>query len=135
MNKLFKRTLTSLESVFSFVDEFAHTEQLSEAAIFPVRFATEEIFTNLVKYNAGSAHDIELHFRKEGNRLILEFIDYSDKPFDLSAYPEVDVDGPLMERKPGGLGIHLTKQFVDEVQYSYDRGKSRTTLIKYLEKK
>ncbi len=135
MNRTFKRTLSALDAVFDFVDAFARAENLSDAASFPVRFAAEEIFTNLVKYNSASEYDIELQFRKDGDRLVLEFIDHTDKPFDLSAFPDVDVDRPLAERKPGGLGIHLTKQFVDEVQYSFDGGRSRTTLIKYLEKK
>ncbi len=132
MQKSFERAISSLDPVFAFVDEFLETSGLPDAVGFPVRFVTEELFTNLVKYNAGSPSPIQLVFTKEDDRIILEFVDASDHPFDLADYPEVDVSRPIEERRPGGLGIHLTKQLVDEVRYAYDGGISRTTLIKYL---
>ncbi len=130
MERSFKRAVASLDEVFAFVDEFLEASALPDAVGFPVRFVTEELFTNLVKYNAESPTDIGLDFRKEGDTLILEFVDATDRPFDPGAFPDVDVDRPLEERTPGGLGIHLTKQLMDEIRFSYAGGIGRTTLIK-----
>jgi anti-sigma regulatory factor (Ser/Thr protein kinase) len=132
MQKSFERAISSLDAVFAFVDEFLETSGLPDAVGFPIRFVTEELFTNLVKYNADSPSAIELVFTKDADKIMLEFIDSSEQSFDLANYPEVDVDRPIEERTPGGLGIHLTKHLVDEIRYTFNAGISRTTLIKYL---
>jgi serine/threonine-protein kinase RsbW len=135
MRRSFSRKLTSLASVFEFIDEFKRATRIPEASIFPMRFAAEEIFTNLVKYNASSTSDIEIRFAKEGEKMVLDFIDQADQPFDLSKVPEVDITRPIEELEPGGLGIHLTKKLMDEIRYTFDQGRSCTTLIKDLRKK
>jgi anti-sigma regulatory factor (Ser/Thr protein kinase) len=33
------------------------------------------------------------------------------------------------------VGIHLVKKFIDEIDYEYQDGTSKITLIKYLEKR
>jgi anti-sigma regulatory factor (Ser/Thr protein kinase) len=59
-------------------------------------------------------------------------IDTDAEPFDIMAAPEADVNLPIEQRKPGGLGIHLIRKMVDTIQYSYvaEQRTSRITFRK-----
>ena len=53
-------------------------------------------------------------------------------PFDPTKHDSVDIDQPIGERTPGGLGIHLVKKMMDEVIYEYADRSCKITLIKRL---
>ena len=36
--------------------------------------------------------------------------DYDVEPFDVTAAPDADVDLPIEQRSPGGLGLHLIRR-------------------------
>ncbi len=133
MRRSFKRSFASLQEVFSCIEEFFAAERIDRRQLFPVEFAVEELFTNMVKYNAGNAHDIEVDLTRAGDRLEVRLTEFDVDRFDLNAAPAVRTDRPLAERQPGGLGIHLLKKMVDRVDYEYADRRSTTTLIKKLE--
>ena len=135
MVKEFKREFDSLKQIFEFVDEFIVARRISEAHRYPITFVIEELFTNMVKYNSHGEREIVLRLEDTAKQILIEIVDYTDQPFDLSKHRGVDVALPLEDRNPGGLGIYLTKKMMDEIHYSFKNGESRTTLIKYLEKK
>lgn len=52
-------------------------------------------------------------------------------PFDPTLVPPPVLGTPLEERPPGGLGIHMMRQFVDELRYRLDdSGENVLTLVK-----
>ena len=61
--------------------------------------------------------------------ITLSFID-SGIPFDPLAKPDPAKKRPLSQAKRGGLGIFLTKKFMDEVSYAYQDGKNILTIRK-----
>ncbi len=99
----------------------------------PVRFAIEEGFTNLVKYSRGPSSDILLEISKDAGRLVIRLSETVAAPFDIRTMPDVDVTRGADERRPGGLGIHLLRKMVDEIDYEYVDGRSTTTFVKVLE--
>lgn len=133
MDRKFKKRLSSLDAVFNFIDEFFEINQIDKAIIYSMHLAAEELFTNLVKYNFMSHHDILVHLQKNGRSLVMRLTDFEVESFDITKSPEVDVNQHLAERKVGGLGLHLVKQMVDKVDYEYKNKNSTITLIKYLE--
>ncbi len=133
MKKKFEKQIASLGLITDFVSEFATAADIDEAALFQMNLVIEEMFTNMVKYNTESAHDVEIAFQRDADRLIIELRDFGVESFDITQTEPVDTSLPVEQRTPGGLGIHLVKQFMDEIKYEYKDGNSKITLVKNLE--
>jgi len=133
MRRNFKRQISSLSQIFSFVNEILIMYEVNEANSFSINLAIEELFTNIVKYNRNSDSDITIEIEKEGRNLKVNLIDYGGDEFDVTKTKEVDVTRRLEERKVGGLGLHLVKKMIDTLEYKYSNGESRITFTKNLE--
>jgi serine/threonine-protein kinase RsbW len=90
----------------------------------------EELFTNLVKYGGNAREEIRIALDREPGRLVIVLQDFDSERFDLTQTKPVDIDAPLRERRPGGLGIHLVKRMADDVRYDYANRVSTITVIK-----
>ena len=134
MQQKFHRRLDVLEDVFSFISEFVKREHLDDSIRFVLDLVIEELFVNTVRYQPGNPNALSLRLSKEEDRLTVTLVDYDVEPFDLTKKDAYDIARPLEERRPGGAGIHLVKQYMDDVAYEYKDGNSRITLIKTLEK-
>lgn len=133
MERSFKRSIASLPPVFAFLGEFFAAEAIDRGRNQTIDLAVEELFTNLVKYNKGTTRDISISLNRDDAHVEVTLTDYDVEPFDITRLKEVQVDRPLAERKPGGLGIHLVRKMVDRISYSYENRISTTTFIKTLE--
>lgn len=132
MEKKFKKEIESLENIFRFVEEFTRHNRLVDSIAFPIAVVVEELFTNAVKYNPQGQSDIGISLEKANNKVIIVIVDKNAQPFDITKTKGIDMEQPLHERKVGGLGIHLIKKFVDEIDYQFKDGVSIITLTKYL---
>ena len=117
MEKFFRRDIQSLDSIFDFLGSCISFHNLDEALAFTLRFAVEEIFTNMVKYNPLGPDEILIALNVNAANLIVQLVDSEATPFDITKKEDVDFGLRLEERKPGGLGIHLVKNMVDKVDY------------------
>jgi len=133
MEKFFRKDIESLDGIFQFVTEFLDAEALDEANSFSVNLIFEELFTNMVKYSPESGEDVRLRIDRQNDALVLSLTDFDVEPYDITESGQVDVDQPLSERTPGGLGIHFVKQLADSISYEYDNRRSKITLTKRLE--
>ena len=131
--KSFPRTAACLPEIFDFMDGFFVRAGVGDQHRMPMQFVVEEWFTNLVKYSRGGTRDILLNLKRDGDRLEVSLTDFDVERFDLRTVPDVNVDMDLRDRKPGGLGIHLLKRMVDDVEYEYIDGRSTTTFVKSVE--
>ena len=48
----------------------------------------------------------------------------------MTAKRQVNIDAPLEERTPGGLGIHLIQNLVDGLEYTYKDGRGEVIFTK-----
>ncbi len=119
------------------VQDFIH-ETLEKAgidadikALTQLDVAVEEVFVNIANYayapDTGEAI-IEAQV-SDGSVLTVSFID-SGKAFDPLAAEDPDVTLSAEERRIGGLGIFLTKKFMDKVEYQRKDEKNILTLTK-----
>ncbi|HEX5649547.1 MAG TPA: SpoIIE family protein phosphatase, partial [Steroidobacteraceae bacterium] len=113
VQQYFARSFDSLDAIFRFIGDFLEARSLGAELHGPVCFIVEELFTNFVKYNEGGRHDISLSLGHTPDRLTVRLTDFDVESFDPTHAPAVDVDRPLGDRQPGGLGLHLVRQMAD----------------------
>lgn len=135
MERKFKRDLRSLEKVFDFIDNFIAKEGIDHSVKNAFYLAVDELFTNMVRYHPKNRNDISLTLKKEKNKVIIRLIDRDVEPFDITKSKDPNIQASLDERSPGGLGIYLTKNVVDNIQYEYRDRTSIITLTKNLGRK
>jgi anti-sigma regulatory factor (Ser/Thr protein kinase) len=133
MERYFKKDMSSLGAIFSFLSENLDRLASDETTSYVVNLATEELFTNMVKYSKESNNDIAISVQGDGHRVIVSLSDTDVEPFDIRAVRQVDTGQQLEQRKVGGLGIHIVRQLVDDIQYEYVNRCSKVTFIKQLE--
>ena len=134
MRRKFKRDIGSLDEIFSFAGEFESGNGLEDSESYFVDLTLEELFTNLVRHTKGS-DEIDIELALDGDLLTIRLTDRETAAFDGNALGEVDTRAPLMERQPGGLGIHLVKKMADSLIYDYDDGTLVVTATKRLEER
>lgn len=133
MEKYFRRATNSLEGIFAFLQEFATAEGLDESVTYVMNLVVEELFTNMVKYSPNGSAEIPISLTLDADRLIMRLVDRDVAEFDITKAKKANTELPLEERKPGGLGLHLIKHMVDEIEYQYRDSSSVITITKKLE--
>jgi serine/threonine-protein kinase RsbW len=133
MRQLFARDMTSLEAIFSFLRKFRESEKIADSSGYAIDVAVEEFFTNIVKYGRGGTGDIALDVRKEERTVTVSIEEHTTQPFDVTRPTQTQFDLPPMQRRPGGLGVHLAKEMLDGLVYEFDGDVSRIVMKKQLE--
>ena len=127
----FRRSFDSIPDVFALTAEVFASEQIDPALLPSVDLTLEELFTNMVKYSASkSGAEIRIDMVGVANGVEVTLTDYDVAPFDVTQAPDVDIDAPIEQRKPGGLGLHLIRRMVDFVHYEYS-AESRQSRITF----
>ncbi len=132
LHRAFKRSFDSIEDIFAFTSEAFASLQIDPALLPVVDLAVEELFTNMVKYSTMSSAAVRIDLSKIDDGVEVTLTDYDVEPFDVSQAPDADIDLPVEQRKPGGLGLHLIRRLVDCVHYEYfaESRESRITFRK-----
>ena len=79
--------------------------------------AVDEAATNIVVHGYG--HDggpIDINARVDGERIVVELRDRAPA-FDPTEVPEPDLSIPPLQRRPGGMGLHLIRLATDSMAY------------------
>ena len=112
------------------VNDFIHSllpSVCDEMILNQIDLAVEEIFVNIANYSGSDDASINCSF--ENDKLEVTFSD-SGVPFNPLAKPDPDITLNAEEREIGGLGIYLTKKFMDTVSYEYKDGMNCLRIIK-----
>jgi len=129
MQREFPRHLTSLAGLYEFTEDVMKAHELPDGVRFPVHLAMEELFVNMVHYNPTVTTDIEVAI-DVADQVTVSLVDNGGVEFDVTTKREVDIDAPLEERTPGGLGIHLIQNLVDSLEYQYQDGRGEVIFTK-----
>jgi anti-sigma regulatory factor (Ser/Thr protein kinase) len=97
---------------------FCTANGISEEAAEDVCLALDEVLANVVMHGYGEdpSGRIEVRLRTEPGAIAVEVRDAAP-PFDPLAAPAPNLDLPVEKRTIGGLGIHLVRSVMDEVEY------------------
>lgn len=130
----FARSFDSLDDMFAFVRGVLDGRNVGEADRYAIVLAIEELFTNMVKYNAKGSGNIEIELACNAAEVTCRLTDPDSERFDVTAAPDADIRLPVEKRVPGGLGIHLVRRLVDSIDYDYLGRRSRVTFRKAIAK-
>ena len=129
MEQKFKRSFDELKNIVTMTETLFRTEGLPPELRNVVDLATEELFVNMVNYNTESKEDILIQMAPHKHGVEVSLTDYDVERFDPRSAGSVDIDAPLHERTPGGLGLYLVLKMVDSIHYEYRNRQSRITFI------
>lgn len=119
MQKKFARNIAALEDIYEFAEDVFASGDVRDEVRFPVHLALEELYVNMVEYYPDNDNDILLEVSATDGKVSVTMTDSDVEPFDVTAPRNIDTDLPIDERKPGGLGLHLVQQMVDNLEYEY----------------
>jgi serine/threonine-protein kinase RsbW len=119
MKKRFPRSFDALGEIYEFTESVLAAASVEDAVRFPVHLAMEELYTNMVKYCPGNDNEILLDVEARDGAVTVALTDFDVDEFDVTAARDVDTEMPLDGRVPGGLGLHLVQQMVDNLEYEY----------------
>ncbi len=120
-----KNDLSEIESMCRYIEEFGETHQLPPDVIFNLNLSLEEIFVNIVSYGYEdeNEHFVKISMSLVDNELVVEVED-DGRQFNPLELPEPDLEKKLEERPIGGLGIHLVRNLMDELEYRRTHNKN-----------
>ena len=103
--------------------------------MYKIDVAAEEIFVNIAHYAYkdklpdGEFGQTQILCTFENDILTIIFRDTGIQ-FDPLARPDPDITLSAEDRSIGGLGIFLTKKYMDSVEYKYENGENILTMKK-----
>jgi anti-sigma regulatory factor (Ser/Thr protein kinase) len=129
MKRRFGRQLGELTNIVAFTDRFFAQENAASSVRYIIDLCVEELFVNMVTYNTETTADILIEMDTNGQGVKVSLTDYDVERFDPREAGNVDIDAPLEQRTPGGLGLYLVLKMVDSIHYEYRDRVSRITFI------
>lgn len=122
---------TGLPSLHEALDDYSRKHHLPPRLVSDVQLALEEHLTNILShgYDPNNPGPVTVRFQLEEDDLRVEVEDQGP-PFNPLEHPAVDVNRPIEERPLGGLGIHLMRQLVEELEYRREGTSNVLTLRK-----
>ena len=94
---------------------------------FQVNLIVEETFVNIVNYSKTEFVTVNVEF--ENNSVTLEFIDNGIE-FNPLLKEKPPAPNNIDEAEVGGLGILLTKEMADKLDYHYENGENHLKITK-----
>ncbi len=123
-----------LPEVLGFVEERLEEAGCPPKAQMQICVAVEEIFVNIAQYAYAPGTGCTVIRMDVSGEPATATICFADRgvPFDPLTRPDPDLSLSAEEREVGGLGVYMTRQFVDDISYRYEDGQNILTLKKAL---
>lgn len=121
----------NMREVSQFVEKQLLAYGCEQKLLHQALLATDEIFSNIIKYSNATQATIRCHMEQDEIRI--SFVDNGQKYNPLEA-KDPDINAPLIKREKGGLGIYVVKNIMDTTEYSYQNGCNTLTIQKNMQK-
>jgi anti-sigma regulatory factor (Ser/Thr protein kinase) len=107
---------------------FCAEHAVGRRTLMQLHVTLDEIVSNIIKYAwpEGGAHELSVRMSAAANVIRIEVID-DGRAFDPRTAPEPRPHVSRRRAGPGGIGIHLVRQLVDEI--AYDRADNRNHVV------
>ncbi|MDD5143811.1 ATP-binding protein [Methanoregula sp.] len=124
--------INEIPRVSDLIESVMQGHQFPDEDILDTQLAVEEVVTNVIMHGYGEAGGeilVSLSYHEDESAMEIRVED-SAEPFDPLSLPEPDISLGIDDRKIGGLGIFLTRQVMDDIQYRYEDNKNVLILKK-----
>jgi sigma-B regulation protein RsbU (phosphoserine phosphatase) len=128
-----KNDLVEIKTVTEAFEEFTKVNGIAEKMSKQFMIAIDELLNNVIHYGYPKDKENEIHINFELSKtmLSLTFID-EGIPFNPFQKTQPDTTLSIEDRPIGGLGIHLIKNMMDNVEYQRHINKNVVKITKYL---
>lgn len=125
-----KNHASELETLYQHLKQFGTALGLPRKIMLHSKLAIDELFTNIIThgYTNDAEHWIEVTMSHKDGTLILRIED-DGVVFNPLKAEKPDIGCSLEECKIGGVGIHLAKHFIKDINYQRVGNKNVVTLI------
>jgi anti-sigma regulatory factor (Ser/Thr protein kinase) len=127
MQRKYSRNFDQIQEIVADTERFFAEEEIDESLRMKVDLSLEELFVNMVSYNTETDRDILIEMYPIEKGVEVSLTDFDVERFDPTLAAEVDIDAPLSERTPGGLGLYLVLKMADSIHYEYHERQSKIT--------
>jgi len=127
MKKKYQRSFDEIQKIVMDTEQFFAQENIDESLRMKVDLSLEELFVNMVTYNTETICEILIEMKSIENGIEVSLTDRNVDRFDPTAAGQVNVDAPLADRVPGGLGLYLVLKMADSINYEYHGRTSKIT--------
>lgn len=114
---------------FEIVTSYCEKEKLSHSLCNKIQIISEELIVNLLKHSKCETYDFTCE--KKDNEILLKLKYLADK-FDptkeLTHQHELDLE----DRRLGGLGLHMVREFSSKFTYDYDEKRGLNVIEAYV---
>ena len=111
------------------LEAFGAQAGLPPDVTFRLTLSLDEIVSNVIRHGFAdqAEHAIAVSVDVIDGLVTATVVD-DGEAFDPREAPVPDLDAPLEERKAGGLGMHLVRATMDEVEYRREDGRNVLTV-------
>ena len=121
-----------LSDVMEFVESEMHGVNIDKKKQTNIQIAVGEIFMNIADYAYPSGEGgVTVSISVNPEKISLKFSDCGE-PYNPFAKEDPDTSLSVENREPGGLGIFIVKQLMDEIEYEHRDGYNILTVCKYI---
>ena len=112
--------------IYAFITNYFKKNNLSKKNIFAIVISSEEIFSNILHHSCTTTDDkivasVDYDPLEKTASVVFKYGGIEFNPLETNL---PDVRTPPSERKLGGLGLLIVKNFTDDIAYTYMGGKN-----------
>ena len=123
--------LSEVERLASAIETFGTANGLHEDVVFAFNLALDEVLTNTISYGYDGVGERDIRVRLHVRAGVVQAqVEDDGRPFTPLDVPPPDLDAPIEERPIGGLGVHIVRSLMDDVEYRRDGHRNVLTLRK-----
>ena len=120
-----------IERINSELEKVGEAENWAMAFDYNIRLVVEELFMNIIMHGAESENcEINLSFESNSEEVKITITDSGVAFNPLTDSKAPDLESDLSDREIGGLGVHLIRNLVDDINYARISGRNSISFSK-----
>jgi serine/threonine-protein kinase RsbW len=120
-----------LDRITGAIEVLGEESGWSPDLVYKINLVLEELTLNIMNYGYtdDEVHLIDVSVKTEDSVITIEIVD-DGRPFNpIVDAPRPDLEGPMMDRRIGGWGVHIVRTIMDDVSYVRVDNKNRMKLV------